>query len=178
MVVVKPKKVKETDYPTAGRYDPQNGIFDKNIKCNEDYGSPFLTTAARFSDQHDMSRRNSHLGPNTYELENMSLAEKSRLEAKNKQTLKGTWFIAWSYVKWMDLKLNGHAITDGSSKIFLGAFGTKCARKLKLINSTIKTNIPAPGKYEVRSEVSRPVSVFGNSGNALYCHQVDLTVTL
>jgi len=125
-------KVKETDYPTAGRYDPQNGIFDKNIKCNDDYGSPFLTTAARFSDQHDMSRRNSHLGPNTYELENMSLAEKSMLEAKNKQTLKG-------------------------------AFGTKCARKLKLINSTIKTNIPAPGKYEVRSEVSRPVSVFGNS---------------
>ena len=92
MVVVKPKKVKETDYPTAGRYDPQNGIFDKNIKCNEDYGSPFLTTAARFSDQHDMSRRNSHLGPNTYELENMSLAEKSRLEAKNKQTLKGMPF--------------------------------------------------------------------------------------
>ena len=87
-------KVKETDYPTAGRYDPQNGIFDKNIKCNDDYGSPFLTTAARFSDQHDMSRRNSHLGPNTYELENMSLAEKSMLEAKNKQTLKGNW---WRY---------------------------------------------------------------------------------
>ena len=88
------KKVKETDYPTAGRYDPQNGIFDKNIKCNDDYGSPFLTTAARFSDQHDMSRRNSHLGPNTYELENMSLAEKSMLEAKNKQTLKGK---GWRY---------------------------------------------------------------------------------
>merc|ERR1712212_14426 len=120
-------KVKETDYPTAGRYDPRNGIFDKNISY-DDYGSPFLTTAARFSEQ----RRNSHLGPNTYELENMSLAENSMLEAKNKQTLKG-------------------------------AFGTKCSRKLKLINSTIKTNIPAPGKYEVRSEVSRPVSVFGNS---------------
>ena len=143
------KKVKETDYPTAGRYDPQNGIFDKNIKCNDDYGSPFLTTAARFSDQHDMSRRNSHLGPNTYELENMSLAEKSMLEAKNKQTLKGK---GWRY----------RAI----EKMFLGAFGTKCARKLKLINSTIKTNIPAPGKYEVRSEVSRPVSVFGNSGKS------------
>ena len=91
------KKVKETDYPTAGRYDPQNGIFDKNIKCNDDYGSPFLTTAARFSDQHDMSRRNSHLGPNTYELENMSLAEKSMLEAKNKQTLKGKGFNWWRY---------------------------------------------------------------------------------
>ena len=82
--VIKSPKVKETDYPTAGRYDPRNGIFDKNISY-DDYGSPFLTTAARFSEQ----RRNSHLGPNTYELENMSLAEKSILEAKNKQTLKG-----------------------------------------------------------------------------------------
>ena len=62
--------------------------------------------------------------------------------------------------------------------MILGAFGTKCARKLKLINSTIKTNIPAPGKYEVRSEVSRPVSVFGNSGKskefALYRNQINL----
>merc|ERR1719153_1169446 len=95
--------------------------------------SPFMTSAARFSDH--LRKRNSHLGPDTYEIGNLSIANQSKTEAYHKQSLKG-------------------------------AFGTNCARKLKLISSNSVgwtwTDSPGPGSYQSRLS-SRPISVFGNS---------------
>ena len=89
----------KTDYPTPGKYEHKSDFAEKSSHAKTD--SPFLTSAARFVGNH-LLERNAHLGPNTYEMGNLSLADQSQREAEYKQTLKG-------------------------------AFGTNCARKLKLI---------------------------------------------
>ena len=50
--------------------------------------APFLTSAQRFPAY--ALERNAHLGPNTYEMGNWSLADQS-LEAEYKKTLKGAF---------------------------------------------------------------------------------------
>jgi len=125
-------RCKQTDYPTPGKYEHKSDFAELKAKSKTD--SPFMTSAARFAGTHLLDR-NAHLGPNTYEMGNLSLADQSQREAEYKQTLKG-------------------------------AFGTNCARKLKLISSNSVgwtwTDSPGPGSYRSRVN-ARPISVFGNS---------------
>jgi len=125
-------RCKQTDYPTPGKYEQKSEFAQQQTRSKTD--SPFMTSAARFAGTHLLDR-NAHLGPNTYEMQHLALANQSQREAEYKQTLKG-------------------------------AFGTNCARKLKLIRSNSVgwtwTDSPGPGSYRNRP-LSRPISVFGNS---------------
>lgn len=147
---------KETDYPTACKYDMRSDLIETSKNQG---GSPFLTSASRFPDH--LIKRKSHLGPTTYNTENQSLAQNSMREACNRKTLKGAFGTNCS----RKLKLINSYVAlnmpgpesyryDKADTRPLSLFGNSVftSKTVRMgTNYKDKQNYPAPSEYSVHN---------------------------